>query len=362
MKTIAKVFFLILILFAFGLIFFEYYHNPVFLEASNSLKILNETFEKMKSLKNWTITYKIFIRSLNKSETGKAFFTGEDKKSRVVLIFQTYPSNFYFSPIYPLPVSIHHFYLTWEINGLKEKYNYTYPPPEGNFTCHKVSLIEPSYYCKPINFSEFFLPLFFQIDLRKWEEIGLTQVSYLGKEKILGRECFSFRYDIDLRVFKETEFSHWISNKTLNLTFFSCYDEETGMPFIAKIKMGMKRYTVEMDYEVVNFTERVENLPYIPKYELLESFCDHTSNEIKFKMRALEDLPAQKAFILLEEEKTKSEVFLDSTRKGKTKIINFTSPIDLGYKRIYQGKFYINNSLAWVIFAFYCDAQWKRPW
>ena len=309
METAVKVFFLILILSASGLIFFAgYYYNWFF--KPDPLKLLDQLFQKMENLKEYRITYDIKASvssgGIGSELRGSAETIAKNGKIKTTIRFET-PESSYFSTF------------------SRNYYEY-YTLPEGNVMCYQTSIIEPEYHCKEVEsevaFGETPMPPQAQTQkLQEWKDKGIAKISYEGEKKVAGRTCQNFRFDMDVEKLmkEEMEFLLYVKSENVNFTIFSCYDKETGIPLEFSFKFDIfynysKYYSssssMEFTYEATSFSRDAgiedislpvpyEKVEWLPNYRILETLCKPDSNEVKIAIEATKNIPAGLANLTL---------------------------------------------------------------
>jgi len=145
-----------------------------------------------------------------------------------------------------------------------------------------------------------------QLDsLMNWTKKGIAHVSVEGESKIIGRDCYNFKFYIDTdKLAKELNISshdYLLFLKDMDFTVLQCVDKESGLPLSSQLKItskpGLGRYDLNIKMEAIALSFDVKlnkiELPvpkdkviWLPKFRILETKCQLNSNKVEVTIKA----------------------------------------------------------------------------
>jgi len=254
----------------------------------------------------------------------------------------------------------------------------TYTLPEGKVECEKVSIITSEYSCEEIEEPE--TPLESQTisvqeqieQLKDLIENGMVEVSYLGKKKIINRNCDNLKFDVNVsKLMKNITGSMTFREGEANYTLEMCFDEEHGIVLETILKFWVKNImgnevNIEMDLKATHIDFDVSRsdveLPvplsevrWLSELSIESSTCRAGSNIVTVKVKARKDVPSGQAVLNLtwtdydiySGYKTYSLISSTSfpgAKRGETKELRFNLPSPLNESESYTLKVKVDSS------------------
>jgi hypothetical protein len=293
-----KYYFLILALILLLAVFLMWYY--LLFPKQNPLKLLNELYQKEAQVKKYSLNYSFDAMFGYGSMLLKV--KGNESLIKINESSKT----------------------TAEASS--EGYNYTieyYSLPEGRFKCSRVSMnksilkVKSGYECEEVK-SENITKQIIQpqqmattsyLDLLKnWTQKGIVNISFNGTRKIIDRECYNFKYNVNVeKLINELNYSNYSGYlRNSNLTFFECLDKDFGLPLLIQEEFIINATSSNPIY--LNLTLRATSLSFnvginkiglpiplkdvkkIPKFGILNTSCEVGSNQINVIIKAKENL------------------------------------------------------------------------
>lgn len=264
------------------------------------LKVLNELYEKRAQIKKYTLNYSISakgsILGISAKVKGNASVISINGTSKTVV----------------------------QILEPSESTTEYYRLPQGKFKCEKISswltYETPEYECEeeeskstitPTSTEGVIMPEETLNTLKNRTNKGIVSVSLIGTKRVLGRECYNFKFDVNMEKLAEEEnFSanyssvNWRKSK---FTFFECLDKNSGLPLsfemIMEITSNISLLSASFDIagEATNLSFDVgvnkielpvpwEKVKFLQKFEILSTSCAKGSDKVNVTIKAEKDL------------------------------------------------------------------------
>jgi hypothetical protein len=264
------------------------------------LKVLNELYEKRARIKKYAINYSV-------SAEGSILDIPIKVKGNATVISINGSSKTVAHILEPSESITEYYYL-----------------PQGKFKCKTIldwsNYKTPEYECEKESESTIatststegvITPEETLDRLKNWTNKGIVNVSLNGTKKVLGRECYNFKFDVNLEKLKEEEnFSanyssvDWRKSKFM---FFECLDKNSGLLLsfetIITITSNISLLSASLDItgEATNLSFDVginkielpvawKEVKFFPKFEILNTSCEKGSDKVNVTIRAENNL------------------------------------------------------------------------
>jgi hypothetical protein len=288
----------------------------------DTIKLLDEMYRKHFEIKkyslNYSVTGKLSLDGISIQIKGSANAVSINKSLRIVAEFN-------------LPWQYSEFFTSTQGSSNQKFESQFYSIPEGKIECIKsFSIIEPRYECREIESENIMeeqmtMPQF-QVDLLKnWTKRGIVSVSLEGTRKIIGRECYNFKFDANAeKLAEELNYSMYFRERSVNATIFQCLDKEFGLPLYsqlvlaANVTYGGYRFFQEIEIRTeasalsfdvgidkIELPLPLEKVKWLPTFTIVETSCKANLNEVKVAIKPRKDIFG-KAILNLVESKIES--------------------------------------------------------
>ncbi|MEM5834520.1 MAG: hypothetical protein QXQ69_01565 [Candidatus Aenigmatarchaeota archaeon] len=279
----------------------------------NTSDLLTKIFEKAEKVNEIGISYSLSLSyysgSLERTTSGSLDFIYANGNHKSLIKIESSPYLYFSSS------ELANYYGKYELE--------IYSIPEGSIACTKTSIINPTYSCEefnPVKMIAYPLDIGHQTkNLKELVEKKIASVSYLGEKEFINRKCDYFKFKIDLKKLSQEYQPEFLSSYTnANYTVYSCYDEETGFPLYYSFEMvsnssygsysyvsGLKgeyeakSLAFDVDETQIRLPVPLEKVTWLPNFEIIESYCDLNSNEVKIAIEALKNMLGGEANLTL---------------------------------------------------------------
>jgi hypothetical protein len=278
------------------------------------LKLLNELYQKQSQIKKYSLNYSIEAKGnvggMSQSFEGIISTTKVENATKIAIKLGLPGQN----------INMEYYYL-----------------PQGRFICTPSLLkISPEVECREVEpggeseqIQQIVIPQGNLDLLKNLINKGIVKVTFSGTQKIIGRECYNFKFKVNVE-----NFSISSSSDLKNITFFECLDKESGLPLfseisfvgydpvtgqptlvvittratalsfdvgINKIELPTTSYVTTTSYITTTIPKTEEIVTTIPlppediattikKFDILKTSCKANSNELNVTIKALENI------------------------------------------------------------------------